>query len=58
MKTYGGKAKLVYEPLPKDDPQQRQPNISLARKELGWEPKVPLEQGIKLTMDWFKQNIK
>jgi len=57
MKTYGGKAKLVYEPLPKDDPKQRRPDISMARKELGWEPKIPLEQGIKLTMDWFKNNI-
>ncbi len=56
MKTYGGKAKIVYEPLPKDDPKQRRPDISLARKELGWGPKVPLENGIKLTMDWFKNN--
>jgi dTDP-glucose 4,6-dehydratase len=57
MNTHGNKAKLVFEPLPKDDPQQRQPNIALARKELGWEPKVPLEEGIKITMEWFKNNI-
>jgi dTDP-glucose 4,6-dehydratase len=57
MKTHGSKVKLIYEPLPKDDPKQRKPDITLARKELGWEPKVPLEIGIKFTMDWFKNNI-
>ena len=56
MKTKGSKAKLITLPLPKDDPQQRKPDITLARKELGWEPKVPLEQGIKITMDWFAKN--
>ena len=49
-------AKIVYEPLPKDDPKQRRPDITLARKELGWEPKIELEEGIKLTMDWFAKN--
>lgn len=57
IKTHGGKAKLIYKPLPKDDPKQRKPDISLARKELKWEPQVPLEQGIQWTMDWFKNNI-
>lgn len=52
---YNPKAKIVYEPLPKDDPKQRKPDISLARKHLGWEPKVPLEDGIKMTMAWFKE---
>ncbi|MBF0489107.1 MAG: SDR family oxidoreductase [Candidatus Omnitrophica bacterium] len=56
MKTHGGKVKLAYEPLPTDDPKQRKPNIALARKTLGWEPKIPLEQGIQLTMDWFAKN--
>ncbi len=56
MNTKGNKAKLITEPLPKDDPQQRKPDITLARKELGWEPKIPLEKGIKLTMDWFVKN--
>lgn len=56
MKTKGSKAKLITEPLPKDDPKQRKPDIGLARRELGWEPKVPLERGIKLTMDWFAKN--
>jgi len=56
MKVKGSKAKIIYEPLPKDDPKQRRPDITLARKELGWEPKIELEEGIKLTMDWFAKN--
>ena len=55
-KFYNPKAKIVFMPLPKDDPQQRQPDIALARRELGWEPKVPLEKGIRMTMDWFREN--
>ena len=57
VKTEGVKSKIIYEPLPKDDPKQRKPDISLARKELGWEPKVKLEEGFKLTIDWFRKNI-
>jgi dTDP-glucose 4,6-dehydratase len=57
-KLYNPKAKIVYQPLPKDDPKQRRPDISLARHELGWEPKVRLEEGIRWTMDWFKENTK
>ncbi len=56
-KLYNPKAKIVFKPLPQDDPKQRRPDITLARQKLGWEPKVPLEQGIKLTMDWFRNNI-
>jgi len=50
----GSKSKLVYRELPADDPTQRQPNIDLARKELGWEPKIPLEEGLKRTIAYFK----
>ena len=46
-------SKLVYEPLPADDPQQRQPDISLAQKELGWEPKVQLREGLSATIAYF-----
>jgi dTDP-glucose 4,6-dehydratase len=53
MKVHGKKAKIIYEPLPKDDPKQRRPDITLARKELKWEPKINLEEGIKRTMGWF-----
>lgn len=50
----GSKSKLVYRDLPSDDPKQRQPDITLARKHLGWEPKVPLAEGLKKTIDWFR----
>lgn len=52
------KSKLVFLPLPSDDPKQRQPDITLARKVLNWEPKVPLEEGLKLTIDYFQKIIK
>ena len=53
----GSKSKIIYEPLPKDDPQQRRPDITLARTKLKWEPKVPLEQGLRETIDWFKERL-
>jgi UDP-glucuronate decarboxylase len=46
---------LVYQPLPTDDPQRRRPDISRARELLGWEPRVPLSEGLKPTIDWFAQ---
>ena len=49
----GSKSKLVFRPLPQDDPLQRCPDITLARKTLGWEPKVPLEDGLKKTIAYF-----
>lgn len=56
IKVYGGKAKVVYEPLPEDDPKQRRPDIALARAKLGWEAKVNLEDGIRRTIDWFARD--
>lgn len=50
----GSKSKLVYRPLPADDPTRRQPNIDLAKKHLGWQPTVPLRDGIKRTIEWFR----
>jgi len=50
----GSKSKLVYLPLPNDDPLQRKPDISLAKEKLGWEPKVPLRDGLMKTIDYFK----
>jgi len=50
----GSRSKLVHKPLPADDPKQRQPDITLAKKHLGWEPKVALREGLKQTIDWFK----
>lgn len=49
----GSKSKLVFKPLPQDDPRQRKPDITLAKKVLGWEPKVPLEEGLKKTIEYF-----
>jgi len=46
--------KIIFEPLPEDDPKQRRPDISKAKRLLGWEPKVELEEGLKLTIDFFK----
>ena len=57
LKLTGSKSKIVYEPLPQDDPKQRQPNITKAREILGWEPKVDRHEGLKLTLEYFKQHI-
>ena len=54
LKLTGSKAKLEYHPLPQDDPMQRRPYISLAKKWLKWEPTIPLEEGLQKTIDWFK----
>jgi len=51
-------AKLKYEPLPQDDPKQRQPDITLAKSWLGWEPTIPLREGLKLTIDDFRSRVK
>lgn len=50
----GSSSRIVYEPLPGDDPKQRRPNIDLARKMVGWEPKVRLEEGLKKTIAYFE----
>lgn len=54
----GSDSKIVYEPLPEGDPKVRQPDITLARKLLGWEPKVPRREGLKITVDYFKDHIR
>lgn len=54
LKLTGSKQKIVYRPLPKDDPKQRQPDITLAKKLLGWEPKVGRAEGLKTTYEYFK----
>jgi UDP-glucuronate decarboxylase len=43
--------------LPQDDPLQRQPNIDLAKEQLGWEPKIQLREGLERTIEYFKENI-
>ena len=54
VKLTGTKQKVVYHPLPKDDPKQRQPDITKAKKILGWTPKVSRKEGLKITYDYFK----
>src|ERR1700749_987032 len=54
IKLTGTKQKIVYKPLPKDDPKQRKPDITKAREVLGWQPKVARAEGLKITYDYFK----
>ncbi|HZQ92267.1 MAG TPA: UDP-glucuronic acid decarboxylase family protein [Terriglobales bacterium] len=54
----GSKSQIRYAPLPPDDPKQRRPDISKARKLLGWEPKVQLEEGLKLSLDYFRSAVR
>jgi len=58
IKLIGSKSKLIYEPLPQDDPMQRQPDITLAKKELDWEPKIELNEGLVKTIKYFDELIK
>ena len=53
----GSKSRIAFEPLPQDDPKQRCPDISKARRLLGWEPKVQLEEGLKLSLEYFRQAL-
>ncbi|MCA1653262.1 MAG: UDP-glucuronic acid decarboxylase family protein [Sphingomicrobium sp.] len=53
----GSKLDLQFQPLPQDDPRQRQPDISKARTLLGWEPKVPLSEGLDRTIDYFRRRL-
>lgn len=54
----GSKQKIVYHPLPKDDPKQRQPDITKARTLLGWEPKIGRQEGLRITYEYFKEALK
>jgi dTDP-glucose 4,6-dehydratase len=54
----GSRSQIVYRPLPEDDPKVRKPDITRARTLLGWEPKVPLEQGLQNTLAYFKTKVQ
>jgi dTDP-glucose 4,6-dehydratase len=58
VKMTGSTSKIVYRPLPEDDPKVRQPDITRARTLLGWEPKVPLQEGLAKTLEYFRTKIK
>ena len=57
LQVTGSKSKIVFKPLPEDDPKVRQPDITLARSLLGWEPWVNLEEGLRATLDYFRTSI-
>lgn len=57
IRLTGSSSRIVYEALPKDDPRQRQPDITLARRELGWEPSVELMEGLGRTISYFKARL-
>ncbi|PZX45909.1 UDP-glucuronate decarboxylase [Roseinatronobacter thiooxidans] len=54
----GSTSKIVYNPIPVDDPQQRRPDLGLAKMVLGWQPKVTLEEGLNATIPWFRSQLK
>lgn len=58
LKLSGSKSKIIHQPLPSDDPKQRQPNIDLAKAKLGWEPKVSLRDGLNETIAYFRELLK
>ena len=57
LSKVGGKSKIVFKPLPQDDPKMRRPDISFAKKELGWEPKVTLDEGLDRVIDYFRHKL-
>jgi dTDP-glucose 4,6-dehydratase len=57
LEIAGSRSGIVYEPLPEDDPKQRRPDITRAKERLGWEPRVPAKEGLKLTFVWFGQRL-
>jgi dTDP-glucose 4,6-dehydratase len=58
LELTGSKSEIAYRPLPQDDPQVRQPDITRARKLLGWEPKVALDEGLSKTIEYFRARLK
>jgi dTDP-glucose 4,6-dehydratase len=57
IRATGSRSRIVFKPLPQDDPKQRQPDITRARKILGWEPKVQLTEGLRSTIEYFRQQL-
>jgi dTDP-glucose 4,6-dehydratase len=53
----GSRSEIVFRPLPEDDPKVRQPDITRARTRLGWEPRVDTDEGLKLTVEWFRRKL-
>ncbi|MCX6895879.1 MAG: SDR family NAD-dependent epimerase/dehydratase, partial [Verrucomicrobia bacterium] len=57
IRVTGSRSKVVFKPLPQDDPKQRRPIIARAKKVLGWSPKVPLAEGLKTTIEYFRTKV-
>jgi UDP-glucuronate decarboxylase len=57
LSKVGGRSKIVFKPLPQDDPKMRRPDISLAKKKLNWEPKVSLDEGLDEVIRYFRQKL-
>jgi dTDP-glucose 4,6-dehydratase len=58
IRLTGSRSEIVFRPLPVDDPKVRQPDITRARTQLGWEPRVDTDEGLKLTVDWFRNRLR
>jgi dTDP-glucose 4,6-dehydratase len=57
QRLVGTRVEIVHEALPEDDPRVRKPDISRAREVLGWEPKVPFDEGMRRTIAWFRERV-
>ena len=57
VRLSGSRSEIVFRPLPEDDPKVRQPDITRARTRLGWEPRVDTDEGLKLTLEWFRARV-
>jgi nucleoside-diphosphate-sugar epimerase len=58
LEITGSSSELVFEPLPVDDPTQRQPDLTLARSKLGWSPTIPLREGLTHAIDYFRERLR
>ena len=58
IRLTGSRSEIVFRPLPVDDPKVRQPDIGRARALLGWEPRVETDEGLRLTVDWFREELR
>ena len=58
IRLTGSRSEIVFRPLPVDDPKVRQPDIGRARTLLGWEPRVDTDEGLRLTVDWFREKLR
>jgi nucleoside-diphosphate-sugar epimerase len=57
LKLTGSKSEIVYRPLPEDDPKTRRPDNSRAKEILGWEPRIPVEVGLRKTIEWYRSRM-